>query len=426
MINKRRFQERFNISLTAYSIHFLYPQTRSYVLPQSWPHFTLLGQSLGSLILVYDSLLLLAPDIFIDTMGYAFAVALARFFLPDMPTAAYVHYPTISTDMLGSLDAADDSGQGGVHVGKGAGWRGTLKRWYWRVFASMYGWMGSWIDVVMTNSSWTQGHIQSLWGEPRRQRNPKADPISVVFPPCAVEELEATIPVESTSETNRLPNCLYIAQFRPEKNHSLVLNAFSRLLTQLKVPSPATNSSSPNASNANATYDTNKHPHLTLIGSVRDSADETHIYKLRLLAHELHITHAVTFLLNASWDAILERLRTASVGINAMWNEHFGIGVVEYQAAGLISVVNNSGGPRLDICIPLEEDGAGGRGRTGFHATTAEEYADALQQALEMSQGEASNMRLRSRRSAKRFNEHAFEEAWTSHLDKLVRLRARS
>ncbi len=34
-----------------------------------------------------------------------------------------------------------------------------------------------------------------------------------------------------------------------------------------------------------------------------------------------------------------------------MWNEHFGIGVVEYQAAGLISIVDDSGGPKADIVV---------------------------------------------------------------------------
>lgn len=412
-------KDRFNISLYSPSIHFLYPTTRSYVLPQTWPHFTLLGQSLGSLVLAYDSLSLLAPDIFIDTMGYAFALALVKFLFPTVPVGAYVHYPTISTDMLSSLDAGQDSGRGGVHVGKGTGWRGFAKRVYWRMFASLYGWMGSWVDVVMTNSSWTQGHIESLWGEARRQRNPHAGPISVVFPPCAVGELEAEVSVNAESEHNRRPNCLYIAQFRAEKNHSLVLNAFARFLTEGKIPQPTTVSTSPTKASSEEAYDAQRHPHLTLIGSVRDTTDETYIYKLRLLAHELHITHAVTFLLNAPWDAVLSELKCASVGINAMWNEHFGIGVVEYQAAGLICVVNDSGGPKMDICRPLEE------GRTGFHATTVDEYAAALRQALELSGDEAVKMRLRARRSARRFNEEAFESRWLEQMEELVRLRRR-
>ena len=32
-----------------------------------------------------------------------------------------------------------------------------------------------------------------------------------------------------------------------------------------------------------------------------------------------------------------------------MWNEHFGISIVEMMAAGLVVVAHNSGGPRMDI-----------------------------------------------------------------------------
>lgn len=37
-----------------------------------------------------------------------------------------------------------------------------------------------------------------------------------------------------------------------------------------------------------------------------------------------------------------------------MWNEHFGIGVVEYQAAGLIPVAHKSAGPKMDIVIEYD------------------------------------------------------------------------
>ena len=63
---------------------------------------------------------------------------------------------------------------------------------------------------------------------------------------------------------------------------------------------------------------------------------------------------SVVFHVNAKWTQMVEEEKTCSVGVNGMWNEHFGIGVVEYQAAGLISVVNNSGGPKEDIVIPID------------------------------------------------------------------------
>ena len=418
-------QKDFNISLTPSHIHFLYPTTRFYVNASTWPNFTLLGQAIGSMILAYDALSLLTPDIFIDTMGYAFAIFLCTWLLPNVPAGAYVHYPTISLDMLGSLDVHNDgSGRGGVHAGRGRGWKGTAKKVYWRLFAALYRWVGGHVDTVMTNSSWTQNHIMQLWELSRRRRKGDVSSIEVVYPPCAVDELEREIKIDEQEERKRTKNCVYIAQFRPEKNHQLVLRAFAKLLQQMKVPAPA-QSAPASAVEANS-YNERKHPHLTLIGSVRDSTDETHVYSLRLLAHELRITHAVTFLLRAPWSAVLDQLRTASVGINAMWNEHFGIGVVEYQAAGLISVVNDSGGPKNDIVCELKENGPGGPGPTGFHALMEQQYADQLEKALTLQGQELLDMRLRARRSARRFNEAAFEERWLKSMSELVALRSRN
>lgn len=398
---------------------FLYLSTRNYVLSNTWPHFTLLGQSLGSLVLGYDAFTLLPPDIFIDTMGYAFIMTLCKFLFPDVPTAAYVHYPTISTDMLDSLYDEPTGGRG-VNAGTGKGWKGLLKRYYWHAFAWLYGWVGGSTDVVMTNSSWTQEHIRHLWG-PMRNRRRKAYPVEVVYPPVAVEELERSIEVSREGEKDRKPELVYIAQFRPEKDHQLVLRSFAQYFH-----------------NQANTTSTEARPQLALIGSVRNDADEKHIYALRLLAHELQIKDHVTFLLNAPWDvtesssaaSIMSHLRTASVGINAMWNEHFGIGVVEYQAAGLISVVHNSGGPRKDIVIDVDdwisgEKDEGGQGPTGFRATSIEGFAGAYAQVLSgMTEENRWRMRVRARRSARRFSEQAFQERWLQHMDRLVSMRS--
>lgn len=269
-------------------------------------------------------------------MGYAFSLALSSLLFPNVPTGAYVHYPTISTDMLDSLQA----GGQGVNAGTGEGYRGMAKKKYWQLFAQLYSKVGSTIDVVMTNSTWTQSHIKSLWGSYRDQRNDiPYNEIDVVFPPVAVEEVAEAVEVSEASEEKRGPVILYIAQFRPEKNHPLILEAFAAFLHSkpklLAYP--------------------NETPKLVLIGSVRNSHDDaTRVYNLRLQAHELHIKDNVEFLCDAPWPEMLKWMSKASVGVNSMWNEHFGIGVVEYQAAGLISVVNDSGGPKLDIVVEVD------------------------------------------------------------------------
>lgn len=48
----------------------------------------------------------------------------------------------------------------------------------------------------------------------------------------------------------------------------------------------------------------------------------------------------------------MEFYSKAMVGLHTMVDEHFGIGIVEYMAAGIIPVVNASGGPLLDIVVP--------------------------------------------------------------------------
>ena len=330
---------RFNIRLQQARIAFLYLSTREWVLANRWPHFTLLGQSLGSLALGWEAANMLVPDIVIDTMGYAFVLALWAWLFPSVPRGAYVHYPTISTDMLNSLSDEVNSGRG-VNAGTGKGWKGMAKKAYWHLFAKLYGWVGGTIDVVMTNSSWTQAHITALWAKPRKRRS-KQHAIEVVYPPCAVRELEEKIPIDSTSESRRSKTLLYIAQFRPEKQHTLIIDAFADFLKQCIATDPSALA-----------------PKLILVGSVRDDYDEKRVYALRLQANQ--IKEHVEFLINAKWDKILELLSTCSVGVNGMWNEHFGIGVVEYQAAGLISVVHDSGGPKEDIVVEMEGQPTGG------------------------------------------------------------------
>lgn len=146
-------------------------------------------------------------------------------------------------------------------------------------------------------------------------------------------------------------------------------------------------------------------------------------------------------MVSAPYSEIVRRLGQASVGLNTMMDEHFGINVVEFmvrllppppliytpqltcgdlpkiQAAGLIPVVHASAGPLLDIVVPFHNQ------RTGFHATTAASFAEAMYQAMTMSDKEAMKMRKAARQAAEeKFSEKRFEEGWEKGWRRLTGL----
>jgi alpha-1,2-mannosyltransferase len=85
-----------------------------------------------------------------------------------------------------------------------------------------------------------------------------------------------------------------------------------------------------------------------------------------------------------------------------MWNEHFGIGIVEMMAAGLIVIAHRSGGPKSDIVVPFEGK------PTGFLALTVNEYAENIYQALTMKPRDSIKLRINAQVSAARFSDEVF------------------
>ena len=150
-------------------------------------------------------------------------------------------------------------------------------------------------QVVMVNSSWTLSHIQSLWR--------KCDQISVVFPPCDVDQF-LSLPLQSPG-LDGLRNIISIGQFRPEKNHMLMIEAFSMFLSQIDRP---------------------KMYHLLLVGSCRDCFDVKRVEELKEVVSMLGISDNVEFHINVDFSSLKDLMISSTIGLHAMWNEHFGIG----------------------------------------------------------------------------------------------------
>lgn len=86
-------------------------------------------------------------------------------------------------------------------------------------FPQMYGVVGRCAEIVMVNSSWTEDHVNSIWKCPLQTHR--------VYPPCDVEHL-TTMPMLSEVEKKEI-RIISVAQFRPEKNHPLMLRALYEL-----------------------------------------------------------------------------------------------------------------------------------------------------------------------------------------------------
>ncbi|XP_004577733.2 GDP-Man:Man(3)GlcNAc(2)-PP-Dol alpha-1,2-mannosyltransferase [Ochotona princeps] len=374
---------RFNIRLS-HPVRFVFLRKRYLVEDSRYPHFTLLGQSLGSIFLGWEALMQCVPDIYIDSMGYAFTLPLFKY-LGGCRVGSYVHYPTISTDMLAVVRNQNVGFNNAAFITRNPV-LSQAKLIYYHLFAFLYGLAGSCSDTVMVNSSWTLNHILSLWKV--------GDCTSVVYPPCDVQTF-LDIPLEEEElPAERL--LVSIGQFRPEKNHPLQIRAFAKLLGKKVAESPAALK-------------------LVLIGGCRNKDDELRVNQLRRLTEELGVQGDVEFKVNIPFDELKKYLSKATIGLHTMWNEHFGIGIVECMAAGTVILAHNSGGPKLDIVVPHEGD------ITGFLAETEEGYADTMAHILSLSAEERLRIRSNARASVSRFSDQEFETAFLSSVEKLLK-----
>ncbi|XP_043854744.1 GDP-Man:Man(3)GlcNAc(2)-PP-Dol alpha-1,2-mannosyltransferase isoform X2 [Dromiciops gliroides] len=351
---------RFNIKLV-HPVKFVFLRKRYLVEASLYPHFTLLGQSLGSFFLGWEALVKCVPDVYIDSMGYAFTLPLFKY-LGDCKVGCYVHYPTISTDMLSVVRNQSAGFNNATFITKNV-FLSKVKLIYYYLFAMIYGLVGSCSDVVMVNSSWTLNHILSLWKV--------QSCCSVVYPPCDVKTF-LDIPLhekQTTSETILVS----LGQFRPEKNHALQIRAFAKLLEEMAGKDPSLK--------------------LVLIGGCRNRDDEDRVNQLKKLCEDLGVQENVEFQINIPFEELKYYLSKATIGLHTMWNEHFGIGIVECMAAGTIILAHNSGGPKLDIVVPYEGN------ITGFLAESEEDYAETMAHILCLSTEERLQIRKNARQS---------------------------
>lgn len=356
-------------------VQFVYIAWRRFMEAARYPRFTMLGQSVGTMVIAVECLWRQPAHLFLDTTGCAFTYLVAK--LAGCAVASYTHYPTITQDMLNRVHERRPTYNNDADIAASTSLT-HVKLAYYRVFAAVYRLVGRLTDVNMVNSNWTRAHIDALWR--------RGAPAVVVFPPCNTEELQRA-PLGGRRRV-----VVSVGQFRPEKDHARQVAAFAELKHRDE------------RRFADVT--------LVLVGGARDDEDRARVQALRDLAGRLGVADAVDIRVNAPFAELKQLLSTSLMGLHSMWNEHFGIGVVEMMAAGVVPVAHNSGGPKADIVVPA----APAPGHVGYLAHTPAEYADAMEAVLDTPPDDFAQQVQRARASVRRFSDTEFSKAFVAAM----------
>lgn len=342
-----------------------------------YPYFTLLGQNIGSILLALEAACRVTPEIYIETIGFTFTLPIFKLLACKVIT--YVHYPTISSDMIENVRTTSHASFNNREIFIRYETFRKLKLIYYKTLAYLYGLAGRRADLVLVNSSWTRNHIDSLW-------KIKAH---VVYPPCDIENFKKINQSKATQTSANALNIISVAQFRPEKNHQVQIEAFDSFLSQT------------------GAYDSR----LILYGGCRDEEDKKRVNYLCEFVNRLDLTTNVEIIVGASFERLVEGMKHAQVAVHTMENEHFGIVLVECMAAGLITVAHNSGGPKTDII----DDG-----ESGFLANDVNDFAEKLVSISKMKQEVRQAMVAKAIEKSERFSSENFERKLLEFVDKFM------
>lgn len=348
-------------------------KSRFLLKPSLYPRLTILLQSLSAIILAFETLLKHTPNVLVNTSGHAFSYSIFRLF-GVQKIFCYIHYPIVSSDMLESVLSRKSTltNQGTIANSK---LLSNIKVVYYRIFATMYRMVGIFASKVAANSTWTQAHITQIW---------KRNDIQIVFPPCDVPIQEKNLEREVIKDINDDDEILIISlgQFRPEKNQKLQVSAFGELIDKLC---------------QEGKDELAEKLRLVIIGGCRNESDLAIFREVEDEASK--INGKIELFRNASFDELNKLKKKALISLHTMFEEHFGICVVDLMSSGSIVVANNSGGPKLDIID---------NGVTGYLALTSSEYSEAMKTIIYLSSTERRSIISSAFTSAQRFSNQVF------------------
>lgn len=347
------------------------------VEPARYPRLTLAMQSIGMIVLGARAFLRRPALIVIDTANLAFSLMVPR--LLGAYTISYVHYPTISSDMLSSVAKRETAVHNDARTAASAK-RTAIKLVYYRCFAAFYALSAKFISHAVANSSWTAGHLRHIWGYD----------VDVLFPPCNVYGEENKEDMSRYAEEGRQPGLVVsVGQFRPEKRHDEQIEIIRKVLDR-----------------SNSEFPTVK---LVMLGGARDVKDVHRAETVKLCAEQEQLPVSVH--IDASVEELRNWLGKGMIGLHTMRHEHFGISVVELMQAGLIVVAHRSGGVASDIVK---------HGVNGFLANDIGEFAQAIRDILQMSTERRQQIRALATRHCRKFSQSEFERGFLRCVHRAV------
>ncbi|URE45601.1 cytochrome P450 [Musa troglodytarum] len=261
-------------ALDRFSVVHLYRRKR--IEEHTYPHFTMIGKSLGSVYLSWEALCKFTPQFYFDTSGYAFSTRLLGF-LGAKLFAILTIRPSARIWFLSSSMYNNDSLTASSIL------LSRCKVVYYTIFSRLYGLVGSSAHLAMVNSLRTRSHIDCLWKIPQRTER--------VYPPCDTSSLQA---------------------------HSPQLEAFAHAVGIL--------------------YQDMPRPKLQFVGSCWNKQDEERLQKPKDRCWELNLDNFVEFHRDVMYRDVVQLLGGPVAGLHSMIDEHFRISVVEHMASGVIPI----------------------------------------------------------------------------------------
>jgi alpha-1,2-mannosyltransferase len=209
-------------------------------------------------------------DVFVDTMGVGFSYPLVWLFY-GVKIYSYTHYPFISRDMI--MTVANGKAQYN-NLNADTNFKRAIKLvYYWSIYY-FYKFCGKFADEVAANSTWTREHMDELWNKKHK--------IQTIYPPCDTSDFINRISLDNSKRSNMM---ISFAQFRPEKQHSLQLKIWKRVLESPNCPKDAK---------------------FVMIGTCRGPDDEKIVSDLKSQALKLGIIDKIGFEINQSRDRLFE------------------------------------------------------------------------------------------------------------------------